>query len=132
MPRLLLGLALMLFAGGSSSCGSIIQACTLIGCDSGLEIILENEPAGPYRIEAFVYSDGPRYVYECSSTTGCQDRVFLADFTPDRIFIEVIRAGGTERYEVLPEYRESRPNGPNCPPLCRTAIIRLPSDRLGA
>lgn len=131
MRRLLLGLTLSLFAGGSTSCGSILPACTLIGCDSGIEVVLENEPDGAYRIEAFADSDGPRHVYECSSATGCQDRVFFTDFTPVRIFIDVTSANGTERYEVLPKYREHRPNGPNCPPRCRTATIRLPSDRLG-
>lgn len=108
------------------------RICTMIGCDSGITIVLENPPAGPYRIEAYVYSQGPRYVHRCERQSGCATRVFFPEFTPYRVFVEVISDVGTQRYEVVPKYQESQPNGPDCPPLCRTAVVRLPSDRLGA
>lgn len=122
---------LLLLAGCSRSTAPG-QVCTLIGCDSGIQVVLEKPPAGPYRIEAYVNSSqGPRYVYRCERQSGCPDRAFFPEFTPDRIFIEVITESGTQRYEAAPKYQESQPNGPECPPLCRTAVIRLPSDRLG-
>ena len=130
----LLGLSclLSLLLAGCGTSTDPEQVCTLIGCDSGIEIVLEDPPEGPYRIEAFVYSEGPRYVYECVSQSGCTDPVFFAEFTPYRVFIDVVTDAGTERFEVVPTYQESQPNGPDCPPLCRTAVVRLPSDRLGA
>lgn len=130
MQRILLALALVPFAVGSSSCGSIVGACTLIGCHSGIEVIVEDPPESPYRVSASVAGTTTRYVYECPSEAGCADRIFFPDYTPDRVFIEVTSAAGTIRYEVLPDYAESQPNGPNCPPLCRIAVIRLPTDTL--
>ena len=125
-----LPLALVLAACGKST--DPVRFCTEIGCDSGIEIVLENRPAGAHRIEAYVYSQGPRYVYRCDQPSGCSDRVFFTEFIPNRVFVEVISDTGTQRYEAVPRYQEARPNGPECPPLCRTAVIRLPSDRLGA
>lgn len=128
-PATFLVLILTLFACGKST--DPVQVCTQIGCDSGIEIVLENRPAGAHRIEAYVYSQGPRYVYRCEQQRGCSDRVFFTEFTPDRVFVEVVSDAGSQRYEVVPRYRESRPNGSECPPLCRTAVVRLPADRLG-
>ncbi len=102
--------------------------CTLIGCDSGIEVILENPPAGPYTVEASVYDRNPRYVYECERPDGCKGRAEFLEFTPYRLVIDVVSASGSERYEVVPTYVESRPNGPSCAPLCRRATVRLPSD----
>jgi hypothetical protein len=107
------------------------RVCTEIGCNSGIKVILESPPAGAYRIEAYVYPQGPRYVFRCERQSGCMDQIFLVEFTPYRLFIEVVSDSGTQRYEVVPKYQESRPNGPDCPPHCRTAVVRLPSDRLG-
>lgn len=132
MRTLLLSLPLALLLTACSGSTDPVRVCTLIGCDSGIELVLENPPTGAYRIEAYVYSEGPRYVYRCERQSGCNDRVFLAEFTPYRVFVEVISESGAQRYEVVPTYQESQPNGPNCPPTCRKAVIRLPSDRLGA
>lgn len=131
MRALVLALSPLFLLAGCSWSTEPVEVCTLIGCDSGIEMILEQPPAGSYRIEAYVNSQGPRYVYRCDRQVGCSERVFFTDFTPYRVFVEVVTDSGTQRYEVLPKYSESQPNGPDCPPLCRTAVVRLPSDRLG-
>ena len=122
---------LILLTSVLGSCGSILGTdCTEVGCTSGVEIILEQPPAGPYRVEVVSGPGDARYVYECSEAR-CPDRVFFPDFTPHRVFVRVITEEGTQQYEVIPQYVESRPNGRRCPPLCRRAQVRLPSDRLG-
>ena len=104
--------------------------CTLIGCNSGVIVVLESPPATPYRIEVYSGSAaGPRYAHSCAGASACGE-VFFPDFTPFRFFVEVITTD-TVRYEVAPTYTESRPNGPRCDPLCRNARVRLPTDRLG-
>lgn len=134
MRRLVLPLVLPLLATVVGSCGAvpgITGACTEIGCESGIEVVLESPPAGAYRVEATVGGSAARYVYQCADEEGCAGRIFFPEFTPYRVFIEVTDATSTERYEVVPEYTEHRPNGPDCPPLCRNAVIRLPEDQLG-
>lgn len=129
-----LSLALPLLGMALLSCArdpAITGVCTEIGCESGIEVILESPPTGAYRVEASVGGSVPKYVYECTSEAGCAERIFFPEFTPYRVFIEVTDATGTERYEAVPVYTERQPNGPECPPLCRNAVIRLPSDQLG-
>ena len=130
MKRLFRGgiLSVLATLGGCDS-DTVSQGCTLIGCASGIEVVLEQPPAVPYRVEAYVSSQMPRYVYRCDSGS-CLPRIFFEEFTPFRVFVEVISGTGTQVYEVIPRYSESRPNGPQCDPLCRNAVIRLPSDRL--
>ena len=105
--------------------------CTLAGCSSGLEIVLEDPPDVPYVLEASAQPDGSEHVFECSNASGCTNRVFIKNFTPLRVYVEVITEAGTDRFEVVPTYQEFRPNGPRCPPLCRRAIVHLPSDLPG-
>lgn len=99
--------------------------CTLIGCTSGLEVELSARPAGPYRIEAFVDGAGARYVYDCADPAACLGVAIFSDFTPSWATVQVTTAAGTRRFEVRPQYRESRPNGGECPPVCRTARVTL-------
>ena len=105
------------------------QACTLIGCDSGIEVILEQPPAAPYRVEAYTSSQQQRHIYRCEPSS-CPPRIMFSGLTADRVIIEVISEAGTRRHDVAPGYTESRPNGPGCDPLCRNAIVRLQADPL--
>lgn len=132
MKPLILSFVVALVLTACSPFTRTARVCTEIGCDSGIEVVLESPPAGSYRVEAYVDPQGPRYVFRCERQSGCTDRIFLDEFTPHRLFVEVISDSGTQRYEAAPNYQESRPNGPDCPPLCRTGVVRLPSDRLGA
>lgn len=100
-------------------------ACTEIGCESGLEVVLENAPAVPFRVEAEVPGQQGLYVFDCPDPARC-GRVFFAAFTPDYVRIRVTTAAGTVARDVRPQYAEARPNGPDCPPLCRTATVAVP------
>ncbi|HEX2094696.1 MAG TPA: hypothetical protein VHG28_19985 [Longimicrobiaceae bacterium] len=100
-------------------------ACTLIGCESGLAVELVGAPAGPYRIEAYVREDGPRQVFDCPDPARCLGEAFFAGFTPEVVTIRVTTASGTVTRTFRPEYRKSRPNGPDCPPECVQARVRV-------
>lgn len=113
----------------ASGCGSITEVCTLMGCTSGIEVQLEEEPPVPYRIEAAADGGTARYVYECGQTARCSP-IFFAEFTPDWVLFSVIVGADTTWYEVRPTYTEQQPNGPGCEPICYNSVVRLPSDAL--
>ena len=125
-------LALVLTTGALSSCQAISgpQACTLIGCNSGLEVVLEAPPTVPFRIEAELPGQPGRRVVNCPDPDQCGGRAFFADFTPEQVRIHVVTSSDTQAYEVRPTYAEHRPNGSGCPPLCRNARVVLPRPSL--
>lgn len=105
------------------------RVCTQIGCTSGIEVQLEEEPAIPYRVEADPGGGEARYIFECDRSAGCP-RIFFVAFTPDWVMFEVIAGTDTTWYEVRPTYTEYQPNGPRCEPTCFNSVVRLPSDAL--
>lgn len=125
-------LALILLVGGLSA-GCDVQTpiiCTDMGCSSGVEVRLQEEPAPPYRVEADAGGGTATYVFECPAAGQCPV-IFFPDFTPDRLIVRVVTVSDTTRYEVRPSYEESQPNGPGCDPICRRAVIELPADAIG-
>ena len=119
--------ASLLAAGCSSPANPGGRFCTEIGCDSGLTIRLDGPPqAGPVRIELLTSGSGPRYVYDCPDAGGCATGAFFPGFTGDYVRVRVTTASGTATREARPAYTESRPNGADCPPVCRTATVTVP------
>jgi len=50
--------------------------------------------------------------------------MFFADLIADRLLITVTAAGASRDTEIaMVTYTSHRPNGPNCAPDCRTAIV---------
>lgn len=101
------------------------RACTLIGCESGLEVRLDAPPSGAYRVEASAPGDTAPRVQTCDPATACNGRVFFRDFTPDSATIRVVTATDTLTRAVRPTYQTQQPNGPDCPPTCRRAAVRI-------
>ena len=122
-------LLLVLACVSISGCSRIIgpQNCTLIGCNDGLEVVLDVAQTAPFRVEAELPGQSSRYVFDCTNRSQCSGRAFFADFTPDEVRIHVITESGTTTHLVRPVYSEHRPNGPDCPPRCRTARVDIPS-----
>jgi hypothetical protein len=110
--------------------GACSLECTLIGCDTGLAVVVEDPPAFPYRVEVFPPVTGPRYVMNCTSPSVCfEGRVFFGEFLPRSVTVEVIGSSGTRRHEVLNlEYENLYPNGRACGSACRQATIHVPDD----
>jgi hypothetical protein len=121
MNRPLSAACVALLAG----CSGISDLCTLVGCDSVLVVRLAQTPTGPYRIEVFSRDDAPHYVFDCANPATCGEARFL-DYTPDRVTIRVTTAAGTGEQTVRPAYDVDRPNGPNCEPTCKGAIVTMP------
>jgi hypothetical protein len=101
-----------------------LQICTKIGCSDGLNVLVENAPATPYTVEA-VLPDGTSRTAQCEAAPGCEGGVFLADITAAEVTVRITAGGGTSSQVVRPEYVETQPNGPNCPPTCRQARVQV-------
>jgi hypothetical protein len=123
-PRWVMFLVGLVLAGCSSG-SPPPQICTLIGCESGLEIVLEARPAGAFRVEASAPGQ-PARVIDCPTAASCE-RIFFDDFTPDSVTVRVTAAAGAMSWNGRPSYRTLQPNGPACPPTCRQATVRVGS-----
>ena len=101
-------------------------ACTLVGCSDGLAVALQSTPTSAYRVEVRVPGSPSSYVFDCPDPARCGTLVRFDEFTPSSAFVTITTDRGTVRHEVRPSYVVSRPNGEDCPPLCRQATVHLP------
>jgi len=108
------------------------QACTLIGCEDGLNLKLDPMPASfTLRLST---GDGQLQVLNCPSEGPQEaicfpDQVFVPRFTPDSLIVDIQWEDQELKGQVLqPEYSVQRPNGPGCEPACRQgqASLKLP------
>ena len=99
------------------------EVCTLIGCESGLTVVVEPAPSGDYAVRAET-ADSARTV-QCTALQRCAEGAFFADFTPQRATVHVIAGGDTTVQSVTPSYETLQPNGPTCPPTCRRATVTV-------
>ncbi len=98
-----------------------LEACTLIGCDSGLTIVVEGLGGRTARVEAAAPGSPPR-VFECAAGTEC--RVFLAGFQPREVTVRVVTGDQTAVETAQLVYTARRPNGPDCP-ACEQGEVRI-------
>jgi hypothetical protein len=101
-----------------------MQICTKIGCSDGLTVVVENAPPVPYTVEAAL-PDGTSRTAQCDASPGCDEGVFLADVTADEVTVRITASAGTSSQVVRPEYVETQPNGPGCPPTCKQARVQV-------
>ena len=119
-PRLAAILILLLAA----ACTSAIEVCSLLGCSSGLTVKFDRTPDIAYQVAARTNDPSPRFVFDCPNPSRCV-WAFFADYTPGLVIITVTTSRGSRDYTVSPHYETSRPNGPNCSPECRNAIVTV-------
>ena len=120
--RLLITLTAAIWVVGCQSS----TACTLIGCESGLTVEVQNAPPGPITVQASVIgASGAVYTATCPGTTGCTNAVFFPAFTPEQARLTITTTAGTRQQDVTPSYTTSQPNGPRCGPTCRNATVRI-------
>lgn len=121
---LLPALAALALAG----CAPREVQCTLIGCVDGLSVSFTGAQPASYTLEARAAGHEP-VIVDCSSdqaTFQCRpDGTFLADFTPEEVTLHITWDGGEVERTVRPVYTESRPNGPDCPPVCRSGQVTI-------
>jgi hypothetical protein len=93
--------------------------CTQIGCSDGLNVELDGFDE---ELEVELTAGEETRTVTCLPPGPC--RHFIPDFTPAEVTATAL-FGDREKERVFePEYREERPNGPDCPPVCRQASIR--------
>lgn len=116
-----------LFAAGCSSPVGGAVTCTQIGCIDGLFVRFDvAPPPGAVRVELLPEGEsGPRYTYDCAATDPCHAGVRFPGFTGDYAVVRVTTSAGVVNHEVRPTYAESRPNGKDCPPLCRHGTVTV-------
>lgn len=108
---------------GGVACKSVVEACTLIGCDGSLAIAFDAPPTVAYQIEAISVTFGVRD-FACADPAKCAT-ASLSGYTPDEVIITITTASGSRRYNITPQYQDSYPNGQRCGAACRNATVTL-------
>ena len=98
-------------------------ACTLIGCESGLVVMVQGSPPGPWRVEASAPGLDTQ-VRECPAGAQCGS-VQFPGFTPPTATITLTMGERTATSQVTLVRREVRPNGPNCEPTCNQPLVTI-------
>ena len=100
------------------------QACTLIGCSDGITVVVTNAPATAYSVEV-ILPDGTARTTSCDIAGQCGNGLFVENVSAEQVTIRVSGGGRTTSQVVRPQYAESQPNGPDCPPTCRHARVQV-------
>ena len=126
-------IALVLVAAPAAlvgSCGGGItsgKACTLIGCDDALTVVLDGAgAANVMRVEATAPGDTAR-VWNCTTATPCTGAtgVWFRSYAPATVVIRLVTDTGSTSYPFTPQYTVSQPNGPGCGPECKSATLHI-------
>jgi hypothetical protein len=148
MPTALIAVSMGMMVGFLDGCSS--HACTLIGCGMGLEVEFQGAKSSPgiYQIE--VVSDGAPATCQLTIPFTCGTPPTCSPAVPDWRLIWsgcalgpehqtidglAFSSGGPTSIDVIvrhddqvigggsatPTYSTSRPNGPDCEPVCRSA-----------
>lgn len=108
------------------ACGVSDTACTLIGCSSGLIVRVSGLPEGPATLTLQVEGQPP-VIRACSSAELCElPGVQFTDQTPANATVLVTSGEFSKSFTISnPAYEDLRPNGADCPPVCRSAVVTL-------
>jgi hypothetical protein len=129
--------------------GCSSATCTLVGCGTPFEVAFTGETDKPGHYQLNVVTDGEPSMCELTLPRNCESQPLCSPIklswatmlsgcaigdrqtidgivfhvqAPLTVEVVVRRDGATVgQASVRPDYRESRPNGPNCEPVCRSA-----------
>lgn len=99
------------------------RACTLIGC-TGLVVEVTGAAAQTPVTVVVTGPDGSARSATCTAATGTCPVSFV-DFTPASLTVRVSSGTQSKELTVQPAYQLTRPNGPECPPECRSARVTV-------
>ena len=105
-----------------ASCCGFSDICTLIGCNDGLQVVLEGTLPSGVTVEA-IAAGGERRTEQCAHVDPCS--VLFEGFHPEEVTVRVTWDGNTEVVTARLKYTKSRPNGRCCPPTCRAATVSI-------
>jgi hypothetical protein len=113
-----------------AGCQVFDQACTLIGCLSGLSIQFAQAQTAAYRIDVRVPGQPIHATSECPnpSQSPC-GTAFFPNFTPTTVEIIITTGTGTQAVTrtitAQPQYFATQPNGPDCGPACTQGTVMI-------
>ena len=118
----LAGTLVVLVAGSACSVAGP-RACTLIGC-TGLMVEVTGVAAQTPVTVVVTAPDGSTRTATCTTASGTCP-VSFPDFTPASLTVRVTSGTQSREVTVQPAYQLTRPNGPDCPPECRSARVTI-------
>lgn len=124
MKRLFTGCVVLVGAACARAGEAPQQICTLAACESGVSVLLGSGYATPVTVEVGPVGGTPQR-HTCEDDVACTAGLFFANLSAPELQIRVMSATDTFARTVRPDYRIVHPNGPDCPPTCRQAQIRL-------
>jgi hypothetical protein len=107
------------------SCANLSEperVCTLIGCTDGLAIEVNHSLQQSFTVNV---RSGTQTIHTFRCDPGQPCRAFVSNQTPSDVTVTVDSPQGPVSKDFQPEYRLSRPNGPDCLPECKQATIAL-------
>jgi hypothetical protein len=118
--------ALLVACGGNAEEADSPQpvqvACTMIGCSSGVRVLIEG--SAPERYTVHVNASGRTLrTMECTAGNACD--IFIENETPTEVVVRIVWGDRDREWTVNPTYRDVQPNGPACPPTCRQGTIAI-------
>ena len=97
--------------------------CTLIGCEAGLSVDVRGDRGGDVTVKV-VAADGQTRTFECEAEAAtCSS--FFADYMPENVSVTVTKSQGNTVRSFNVSYANVRPNGEDCPPVCRQGHIEV-------
>jgi hypothetical protein len=99
------------------------KACTLVGCQPGLSIDVRGDRGGDINVK-IVAADGQMRSFDCDSDTATCSATF-EDYTPENVSVTVTKKESNVIRSYSLKYNNVRPNGEDCPPVCKQAHIDL-------
>ena len=98
--------------------------CTEIGCAGGLTVLFATTPQGDVHVEALAEGETTPRTFDCTGS-GCSAGARFLNFSPAHVVVTVTTDAGSQQFDLRPQYQTSRPNGPRCEPVCRSAQITV-------
>jgi hypothetical protein len=99
-----------------------VRVCTLIGCNDGLNVIVNASLQQDYTVTV---SSGAQTLHTFTCRPGQPCQAFVDNHTPAQVTVSVATAAGPVSKTFTPEYKVTKPNGPDCPPDCRQASVTV-------
>lgn len=104
------------------------RICTQIGCTNNLTVQLKGNVASTFKL--VVKSNGQEVASkDCNENIQCGSVVMFNDYNTanKNIAVEYTPTGGTTKTQNFTvDFKESRPNGEGCPPVCIAGTVDLP------
>jgi hypothetical protein len=110
------------------------RMCTLMGCLDTLTVSLDGEVPEEYTLQ-LTGSDGVPIEVSCTSGEGsetaqgqsvpCAGRSVTFNVAPAQVNLRLTWDGGALERNLTPAYETFQPNGPGCPPACRSGSVTI-------